>query len=226
MQIRDEDFARVRRAIAAAEQHSSGEILCVVAPRCGDSLWVVSFWSLCAAVLAPLLWWILGVLGNQLVASLFSEGWLSSHASGTTSLWIMALLPLVAALLTALLLLIPTFRRWATPRRVRRARVHHAALQQFVALGVTRTQGQTGVLIFLALAERQAEVIADSAIYDKVAPQAWGSTIDKLLAGARAGDIAGGFVAAIEEAGALLQQHFPSTARNPDELPDHLILLP
>ena len=82
------------------------------------------------------------------------------------------------------------------------------------------------MLIFLSLAERQAEVIADSAIYNKVPPEAWGATIEKLLHGARRGDIAGGFTAAIAEAGALLQQHFPATARNPDELPDHLILLP
>lgn len=226
MELSAQDQARVRQAIAKAEQKSSGEIICVAASRCGDSLWVLCFWALCAAVLVPLLWWALGVPGNEIAARLVNEGWQSSHSASHTSLWIMALLPLVAALLTALLLAYRPLRQLMTPRAVRRARVHQAALQQFISLGVARTQGQTGVLIFLALAERQAEVVADSAIYAKVAPEAWGATIEKLLAGARGGDIVGGFVAAIEEAGALLQQHFPAPARNLDELPDHLILLP
>ena len=226
MHLSAEDRDRVRHAIAQAEQHTSGEIICVVTPRCGDSLWTLCFWSLCAAVLVPLLWWALGVPSNAWIAQLMNEGWQSSHYTARTSIWIMALLPLVSALVTALLLAYRPLRLLATPRAVRRARVHQAALQQFVALGVARTKAHTGVLIFLALAERQAEVVADSGIYSKVAPEAWGTTLEKLLAGARSGDIAGGFVAAIAEAGALLQQHFPAPARNIDELPDHLIILP
>ena len=226
LHLNDTDLARVRQAIAKAEQHTSGEILCVVTPRSGDSQWVICFWALCAAMLTPLLWLAFGVPGRELLASLVNQGWQSSHVAGESSLWMMAALPALAAALVSLLLLYAPLRHALTPRRVRRKRVHHMALQQFVALGVARTQASTGVLIFLSLAERQAEVVADRAIYEKVAPEAWGATIEKLLAGARRGDIAGGFVDAIAEAGTLLQQHFPAPARNIDELPDHLILLP
>jgi putative membrane protein len=81
------------------------------------------------------------------------------------------------------------------------------------------------VLIYVSVAERYAEIIADTGI-DKVVPKGtWQAIIDDLtlrLSDGRPGD---GFVEAIERVGALLSKHFPPGTRDPNELPNHLIII-
>ena len=58
-----------------------------------------------------------------------------------------------------------------------------------------------------------------------ITPDVWNSAVDALTSAIRDGRIADGFVAAIEQCGAVLAAHFPLPpgARNPDELPDKLV---
>ena len=88
-----------------------------------------------------------------------------------------------------------------------------------------RTRGLTGILIYLSLAEHRAEIVADRAIADRVAPEAWGDAMAAMLAEVRDGDVAGGMAAAVEQVGTLLAAHFPKSDANPNELPDRLIEL-
>ena len=74
------------------------------------------------------------------------------------------------------------------------------------------------------MAERYCEIIADTAVAAKV-PAERGDIIERLLGEIRAGREVGGLASAIGAAGAILAQHFHG-ADNPDELPDHLIVLP
>ncbi len=70
-----------------------------------------------------------------------------------------------------------------------------------------------------------AEVVADAAIYERVEPEFWGTTIVALLDGIKAGRTADGLVAAVSHAGGALAAHFPPRADDSDELPNHLIEL-
>ena len=97
------------------------------------------------------------------------------------------------------------------------------AMQQFFAHGLHRTESRTGVLIFAAVAERYAEIVADAGIDSKVTPQVWAAAIDALIEGIKQGRPADGFVAAIERCGRVLAEHFPPGALKRDELPNRLV---
>jgi putative membrane protein len=75
----------------------------------------------------------------------------------------------------------------------------------------------------VSAAEHYAAVIADVGINAKVPQATWDDAIADLVAAMSRGDVAGGFIAAIEKSGAVLAQHFPPGALNPNELCDKLV---
>jgi putative membrane protein len=88
------------------------------------------------------------------------------------------------------------------------------------------TAGRTGVLLFVSVAERHAEIVADKGIDALVPKGTWKAIIDQLTAAIGNGNATEGFVVAIGAIGTALAQHFPPGAHDPNELPDHLIILP
>ena len=74
---------------------------------------------------------------------------------------------------------------------------------------ISHTQGRTGVLIFVSLAERYARIIADEGIAAKVDQKEWQAAIDGLTAQMREGHVAEGFLAAIGACGEVLARHAP-----------------
>ena len=99
-------------------------------------------------------------------------------------------------------------------------------MQQFIAKGMHHTEGRTGVLLFVALGDHRAEVIADEGIYAAAPHQVWDEVIALLIGGVKRGAIGDGFVAAIERTGQILSEHVPPTGANPNERPDELQVLP
>jgi putative membrane protein len=72
-----------------------------------------------------------------------------------------------------------------------------------------------------------AELIADEGIASKVSDEVWDDAMARLMAGFKAGRPAEGFEAAIGLCGDILAEHFPPRVRdNPNELPDHVVVLP
>src|SRR5215469_13082532 len=135
-------------------------------------------------------------------------------------IYLVQLLVFIAA---ALGLSLPAIRFHIVPRRTQHERAHVQAMQQFFAQGLHRTENRTGVLIYAAVAERYAEIVADAGIDTKVTPQVWAAAIAALIEAIkqeRAGD---GFVAAIEQCGRVLAEHFPPGALKRDELPNRLV---
>lgn len=225
MQITDSDQARIAQAIADAERHTSGEIFCVVSRRVSAYLDVSLAWAAGAALLAPIVFvpFVLDLRWPQ-------GGWEAAHqaAAAASTGQALALYALTqAAVFVAVFLLtrIPVLRRLVTPAGVRRARVREAALQQFLAHGVHVTRDRTGVLLFAALDDHQVELIADEGIHAKVEEDAWAKAVAALTRELRADHPVEGFSAAIGLCGQVLAQHFPPRPDNPNELPDHLILL-
>lgn len=111
------------------------------------------------------------------------------------------------------------------PGFVKRRRAHEAALREFTARGLTRTKGRTGVLLYIALQERYAEVLADSGIDGLVAADTWRGIIEPLLAAAREDRLTEGLIKAVDGVGAVLAQHVPPVPGDVDELSNKVILL-
>jgi len=107
-----------------------------------------------------------------------------------------------------------------TPGRVKSARVRARAGVAFRLAAQGRTAGATGVVIYLSMAERRAEIIADATIAAKVAPAVWGDAMHAMLAHFRDDRVADGMVAGVAQVGEILAAHFPRESRAVNELPD------
>jgi len=199
--ISQADKVRVEAAIRAAETRTSGEIYCVIAHYASDYRLVPLAWaSLFALVVpAPLIYFTL---------------WPASA---------IYLVQLLAFILVAIALSRPSIRFRLVPRRAKHERAHALAMRQFFAQGLDRTENRTGVLIFASAAERYAEIVADTGINSKVTPDVWERAIAVLIAGIKDGRAGDGFVAAVEQCGTVLAEHFPPGALNRDELPNKLV---
>lgn len=201
--ITETDEARIAEAIAAAEKGTSGEIVAVLSGESASYLHVPFLWAGLIALVVPwpliyLTWWPVQ--------------------------WIY--LAQLAAFLLVLLLTMPRPVRFAlVPRHIKDLRAHRRAVEQFLAQNLHTTAGRTGVLIYVSVAERYAEIIADTAIDAKVEKGTWQAIVDGLTADIGAGRAGDGFVHAVERSGELLAQHFPPGSRDPNELPNHLIVI-
>src|SRR6185295_9285374 len=111
------------------------------------------------------------------------------------------------------------------PVAVRRRQASRLAREQFHALGLDRTRGRTGILLFVSVAERYVEILADRAIDEKVPAGTWKEIVAAFTRQVRGGKIADGFVGALTACGTLLVSHFPRAADDQNELPDVLIEL-
>ena len=65
---------------------------------------------------------------------------------------------------------------------------------------------------------------ADDGIDARVPQSHWQGAVDALIAHAREGRVADGFIAAIDMCGAVLAKHFPRTDGSPSELPDRMVM--
>lgn len=214
------DQARVAQAVAAAEALSNGEIVTVVAGASDPYRDVALAWAV-----------VLMLLGLAAAAAL--PGPLVRLIETATGGWSAATPGEFAAALTLLAVLLLgigwlAFGRLGVrvvPGAVRLARVRARALLLFRLAAEHRTRARTGVLVYLSLAERRAEIVADRAIADKVSAETWGEAMAALVAAAHDGRVGDGMVAAVEQVGAVLARHFPRSPNDINELPDRLILL-
>jgi uncharacterized membrane protein len=100
------------------------------------------------------------------------------------------------------------------------------AVQIFAGLGVWETEQNSGVLIYVLLAEHVIEIFTDRGAARRV-PQARWDAICGIAAEAFArGEFEAGAIAAVDAVGDLLREHFPTNSgRNPNELDDTPVVL-
>jgi uncharacterized membrane protein len=108
----------------------------------------------------------------------------------------------------------------------RGASARERAVALFGKLRVWDTEHNNGVLIYLLLAERAIEIVADRALGRHVTGQQWQQVIERMRGAFRARRYEEGLAQAIDEVTALLVQHFPLAAGEdrPNELPDEPVL--
>ena len=102
------------------------------------------------------------------------------------------------------------------------------AIELFGHLRVWDTEHNNGVLIYLLLAERRIEVLADRGLMHKLddADQ-WEKLVAQLSDHLAQHNLEAGLQAAIDQIGQLLQRHYPlrQGQSNPNELPDSIVLI-
>jgi uncharacterized membrane protein len=107
----------------------------------------------------------------------------------------------------------------------RHASARDRAVAMFGKLRVWDTAHNNGVLIYLLLAERAIEIVADRGIAAHVDAGEWTAITAQMEGAFRGGEFAAGLYRAIDAVDALLVQHFPridgaSAGDYPNELPD------
>ena len=229
MALTDEDQTRIEAAVRRAEAKTSGQIVCVIAEEASRYSEVPLAWAAVAALLLPFAPLLLAGTAAWLDDGL--RGWSAAHSSAThaTVLAVLggcALVQCTIFLLVVGLVTVPAVRRILTPAALRHGRVHARALEQFDARGLRKTHERMGVLLYISLKDRMAEVLADTGIHAKAGPDAWEAVIKRLKAGIAANKPADGFLAAIEACGEILAEHAPSTRAMSNELPDAVVQTP
>ena len=99
------------------------------------------------------------------------------------------------------------------------------ATEIFAELRVWDTADNSGILIYVQLADRRVEILADRGIAAKVAQAEWDGLCRRMEALFAAGKWREGGLAAIEGASELLARHFPAGDHNPNELPDAPLIM-
>ena len=100
------------------------------------------------------------------------------------------------------------------------------ALEVFGLQRAWDTADNAGVLVYVLLADRAVEIIADRGISSRVAPGEWASVCREMEEAFRRGQFAEGALAGIARINTLLGAHFPRRAGDPgNELPDRPVLL-
>lgn len=217
------DHARVSEAVEAAEAGTAGEIVTIVTEASDRYADVALWWSGLAALFAIIAFATFPDFHTGMIDTL-AGNWISDWTPART-LEFAATGVVLKFLAMRLLLLWRPLLLLFTPGFVKAARVRGRAIRYFKVGAERRTTGRTGILIYLSMDERRAEIVADKAIHSKVGDDAWGAAMADLIAEVRQGRIADGMIAAIRDVGAILAKHLPREAADKNELPDRLIEL-
>jgi uncharacterized membrane protein len=112
---------------------------------------------------------------------------------------------------------IPELRAGKTPR--------DRALEVFGELRVWDSELRNGVLIYLLMADRDVEIVADRAAAQRISCADWEAVCQLMEGHFRAGRFGQGSVAGVAAVGALLEKHFPARSPERNEQPNQPSLL-
>ena len=224
------DLEAIEAAVRGAEARTCGEVYCVIAEQSGHYGETPIAWAAGVALLSPALLLLAGV--HAQVPDLFGE-WTAAQVGAAAAAAVrnalVGAVVLQAALFAAVAIVVALrpVRLALTPRGVKRHAVRRKAQEIFLSKNLHLTRSRTGVMIFVSLAERMAEIVADDGIAAQVEPHLWDKAMAALAEGLKRSDPASGFAAAIGLVADVLAERFPADPKdNPNELPDAVVLLP
>ena len=199
--VTDDMRREIRVAIETLERTTTGEMVCVVAASSARYVLFPLIWASMIALVLPVV---------NIVA-------VNAVTFGIQS---------VAFIVLAALFLLTPLKTAVTPRGLRLTNCRRHAFEQFFALKMNETNKRSGVMLFISLAERNVEIIADKGINDKVLPNEWSRIVETVVADVRGGKVQDAFLNAISACGTVLVQHFPEVRNDVNELDDNLVELP
>jgi putative membrane protein len=209
--LSEQDRSKIQHAVEAAERRTRGEIVPMVVSSSARYREAQHLAGLVAIFLTLGFWFLFREDLDRL-------RWGGMQVGG------MLLAILVAYLLGTWLGSASTMIRMLTsdPRMDRKVRLR--AEQAFYRKGLHKTQGGTGVLIFISVLERRVVVLADQAINARVPAGTWDAVVTQLTMGIREGRLTEALCLAIHRCGEILAQHFPARpGENPNELRNEVI---
>ena len=222
LKLSEDDHAKVSAAIAAAEAKSDGEIIAIAADQ-SDAYHDVGLHY--AVLVLFLVLAFFAIWPDQL------ELWWTRLMGWTTEPSMRQLLTLLLGLALLKFLAVLFVLKWRplrlllTPGSTKTRRVRRRAVMLFKTGAERRTIGRTGILIYLSMGERRAEIVGDEAITEVTTPETWGEAMTALIQEVKAGRPGDGIVSAVGLIGTVLAEHFPKTSEDSNEIPDKLIEL-
>ena len=188
----ESDTERIRSAVEAAEKRTSGEIVPYIVERSDD--YEESEWRAGALVLAV-------VMVAVSAFYWFSDSW---HSFDLILMGLDSGAAFFVGFLAARY--VPPVKRFFAGRSLIERRVHSRAANAFLSEEIFATAERTGILIFLSLLEHRVVVLGDSGINAKVEKGEWDSIVRTVIDGIGSGKPTDGLVAAIGQAGSLLER--------------------
>lgn len=191
---------RVAQAVKDIESRTSAEVVVSVA-RCSQAYRDVDY--LVGAALAFVVLLLLVFLPQPFLAQTMPVDMLVAFVLGA---WISSGL-------------------WGLKRRLIRRRrrdeaVFTAACAAFVRLGISRTSGRTGLLVYLSMLERHVAVVPDIGVDTVALGPAWDQALAAMNTALGHGADFDGFLGALGTLGPLLGQALPRAEDDVNELPD------
>lgn len=191
--LSEADLAEVQAATTAAEARTSGEIVPYLVEQADEHVDGRYRAGLLGAVLATAIATALheglDLWGPPLVFWMLVPAWIGALAGYFSCR------------------LFPGLLRALVPDEAIELRVLRRAESAFLREEVFKTRDRTGILIFLALFEHRALILADSGIHQVVPHEQWQQLASKLAEGIKEGRAKAALIAAIESCGALLVEH-------------------
>jgi uncharacterized membrane protein len=102
---------------------------------------------------------------------------------------------------------------------------HDRAVDLFAQLRIWDTEHNSGVLIYVLMADRAVEIVADRGIHACCGAQAWAGLCSDMQQQFAQGRFAEGSLSGVRAVGQLLTHHFPRQPQASNELPDRPIVL-
>ena len=99
------------------------------------------------------------------------------------------------------------------------------AIEVFSQLRIWDTEHNNGVLIYLLLADRKVEIVADRGVYSKLGASVWEGICQEMENSFRMGKFEQGVIAGIHSVGAHLERHYPQVEAKINELSDQPVIL-
>lgn len=99
------------------------------------------------------------------------------------------------------------------------------AIDVFSQLRVWDTEHNSGVLIYVLLADRSVEIIADRGIHARTGSEPWRSICRAMELAFSKSEFPSGTVSGIAAVATVIGQHFPAQEKRTNELPDIPVLL-
>ena len=200
--LSEADKQRIAEAIRDAEMKTSGELVTVIARSADTYLYIPILWASIAALTLPAIVLLLTV---------------------DLQFPLLYLLQIATFMGLALLFRWNPLKMRLIPKAIKNRRAGRLAWEQFFAQNLHLTQQRTGVLLFVSVAERYVEIIADKGINDIVKRNAWDDIVADFTKRVKSKEIPEGFLSAISACGKLLAESFPRPEGDVDELPNRLI---
>jgi len=199
----DGERQEIRRAVAAAEASTSGEIVVMVL---AESDRYREAEALGGVLLAGLTALVAGIILHHITVWFF--------------------IPAVFILFIPCRLVIckvPRLKRSLITRTRQESAVRERCLHSFYEKGLHRTRDETGVLIFISVLERKVWIIGDRGINERIPPETWHDLARTLSSGIKGGQACAALVSVIGRCGEILAKQFPRKQDGINELSDEVI---